>query len=49
MIIGLFSGMFGEEFSIDITELVLEDNSVIIDTDGNVQINSIIKIRFFVS
>jgi len=36
VIIGLFSGAFGEEFSIDITELVLDENSVIIDTDGNI-------------
>lgn len=35
--IGLFSGLLGEEdFSIDITELVLDDNSVIVDTEGNV-------------
>jgi len=37
IIIGLFSGLLGEEdFSIDITELVLDENSIIVDTDGNV-------------
>ena len=35
--IGLFSGLIGEEdFTIDIKELVLDENSVIVDTDGNV-------------
>ena len=36
VVIGLFSGALGEDFSIDITELVLDDNSVIVDTDGNI-------------
>jgi len=36
VVIGLFSGLMGEDFSIDIKELVLDDNSVIVDTDGNV-------------
>ena len=36
VVIGLFSGMLGEDFSIDITELVLEENSVIINAEGNV-------------
>ena len=36
VVIGLFSGLMGEDFSIDITELVLDENSVIVDTDGNV-------------
>lgn len=34
--VGLISGLLGEDFSIDITELVLDENSVIVDTDGNV-------------
>ena len=33
--VGLISGLWGEDFSIDITELVLDENSVIVDTDGN--------------
>ncbi len=36
IVIGLFSGLLGEDFSIDITELVLDENSVIIDAEGNV-------------
>lgn len=36
ILIGLFSGLLGEDFSIDITELVLDENSVIIDGEGNV-------------
>jgi len=36
VVIGLFSGLMGEDFSIDIQELVLDDNSVIIDAEGNV-------------
>jgi len=34
--VGLISGLWGEDFSIDITELVLDQNSVIIDAEGNV-------------
>ena len=36
VLIGLFSGALGEDFSINITELVLDDNSVIVDTEGNI-------------
>lgn len=36
IIIGLLSGLLGDDFSIDITELVLDDNSVIVDSEGNV-------------
>ena len=36
VVIGLFSGLLGEDFSINITELVLDDNSVIVDTEGNI-------------
>ena len=36
VVIGLFSGVIGEDFSINIQELVLDDNSVIIDSEGNV-------------
>ncbi|MBQ2836452.1 MAG: transglycosylase domain-containing protein [Clostridia bacterium] len=36
IVIGLFSGLLGEDFSIDITELVLDENSVIIDSEGNI-------------
>ena len=36
IVIGLISKLWGEDFSIDISELVLEQNSVIIDAEGNV-------------
>ena len=36
VVIGLLSGLWGEDFSIDISELVLDENSVIIDAEGNV-------------
>ena len=34
--VGLISGLWGEDFTIDITELVLEENSLIVDPEGNV-------------
>ena len=36
VVIGLFSELTKEDFSIDIKELVLDDNSVIIDAEGNI-------------
>lgn len=36
VIIGLMCGVWGDDFKIDISELVLSENSTIVDTDGNV-------------
>ena len=36
IIIGLLSGSWEDDFSIDISELVMSENSVIIDSEGNV-------------
>ena len=36
VVIGLIYGVWGDDFKIDISELVLQENSVILDTDGNI-------------
>lgn len=36
VIIGLVYGLWGDDFKIDISELILSENSSIVDTDGNV-------------
>ena len=34
--VGLIYGLWGDDFKIDLSELLLQENSVILDTDGNV-------------
>ena len=36
VVIGLISGLWGEDFTIDMSELILKENSVILDADGNI-------------
>ena len=36
VVIGLLYGAWGDDFKIDISDLVLQENSVILDTDGNI-------------
>lgn len=34
--VGLIYGICGEDFSIDMSELIMKENSIIVDTDGNI-------------
>ena len=36
ILVGLIYGLWGDDFKIDLSELLLQENSVILDTDGNV-------------
>ena len=36
VVIGLIYGLWGEDFKIDIEDLALSENSVIVDSDGNI-------------
>ena len=35
VVIGLIYGLWGDDFKIDISELIMSENSIIVDTDGN--------------
>ena len=36
VVVGLISGLWGEDFTIDMSELILKENSLIYDSDGNI-------------
>ena len=36
VVIGLIYGLWGDDLKIDISDLILQENSVIVDTDGNI-------------
>ena len=36
VVVGLIYGLWGDDLKIDLTDLILQENSVILDTDGNI-------------